>query len=46
MINAELENIKNGIQLRKIKKKKNCSAQRGARTHDPEIKSLMLYRLS
>ena len=22
------------------------SAQRGARTHDPEIKSLMLYRLS
>ena len=28
--------------------KKNIkqSAQRGARTHDPEIKSLMLYRLS
>ena len=25
--------------------KKVC-AQRGARTHDPEIKSLMLYRLS
>ena len=25
---------------------KMCSAQRGARTHDPEIKSLMLYRLS
>ena len=25
---------------------KNASAQRGARTHDPEIKSLMLYRLS
>ena len=26
----------------------NCcrNAQRGARTHDPEIKSLMLYRLS
>ena len=23
-----------------------CCAQRGARTHDPEIKSLMLYRLS
>jgi len=22
------------------------SAQRGARTHDPEIKSLVLYRLS
>ena len=25
---------------------KKGSAQRGARTHDPEIKSLMLYRLS
>ena len=25
---------------------KEISAQRGARTHDPEIKSLMLYRLS
>jgi hypothetical protein len=24
----------------------NNFAQRGARTHDPEIKSLMLYRLS
>ena len=24
----------------------NRFAQRGARTHDPEIKSLMLYRLS
>ena len=24
----------------------NLVAQRGARTHDPEIKSLMLYRLS
>ena len=31
--------------LLKKKKKKNI-AQRGARTHDPEIKSLMLYRLS
>ena len=27
-------------------KKKKLVAQRGARTHDPEIKSLMLYRLS
>ena len=27
-------------------KKKNEIAQRGARTHDPEIKSLVLYRLS
>ena len=26
--------------------KKNLVAQRGARTHDPEIKSLVLYRLS
>ncbi len=26
--------------------KNAASAQRGARTHDPEIKSLMLYRLS
>ena len=26
--------------------KKFAFAQRGARTHDPEIKSLMLYRLS
>ena len=25
---------------------KKMLAQRGARTHDPEIKSLMLYRLS
>ena len=25
---------------------KNYFAQRGARTHDPEIKSLMLYQLS
>ena len=25
---------------------KAISAQRGARTHDPEFKSLMLYRLS
>ncbi len=30
---------------RKFDKKDLC-AQRGARTHDPEIKSLMLYRLS
>ena len=28
------------------KKKIKIYAQRGARTHDPEIKSLMLYRLS
>ena len=27
-------------------KHKKLIAQRGARTHDPEIKSLMLYRLS
>ena len=29
-----------------VKKNENVYAQRGARTHDPEIKSLMLYRLS
>ena len=29
----------------KVKAQKQF-AQRGARTHDPEIKSLMLYRLS
>ena len=28
------------------KDEKTFCAQRGARTHDPEIKSLMLYRLS
>ena len=32
------------IVLKQVTKK--CHAQRGARTHDPEIKSLMLYRLS
>ena len=30
----------------KNNRKEDLSAQRGARTHDPEIKSLMLYRLS
>ena len=29
-----------------VSPKKYLVAQRGARTHDPEIKSLMLYRLS
>ena len=29
-----------------IRVNKTYTAQRGARTHDPEIKSLMLYRLS
>ena len=28
------------------KPQKRANAQRGARTHDPEIKSFMLYRLS
>ena len=32
--------------LKKKRKEKEGVAQRGARTHDPEIKSLMLYRLS
>ena len=37
-----------GNQVTRMKKssKKKLVAQRGARTHDPEIKSLMLYRLS
>ena len=29
-----------------MREEKKMVAQRGARTHDPEIKSLMLYRLS
>ena len=29
-----------------VVEKQKYFAQRGARTHDPEIKSLMLYRLS
>ena len=33
------------IKIIAIQQQKSC-AQRGARTHDPEIKSLMLYRLS
>ena len=34
------------IVIEKSLKMENIYAQRGARTHDPEIKSLMLYRLS
>ena len=35
------------FEVLKISKEENSFvAQRGARTHDPEIKSLMLYRLS
>ena len=33
------------IKIIAMQQQKSC-AQRGARTHDPEIKSLMLYRLS
>ena len=37
----------NEVRLCKLNKDdKTFCAQRGARTHDPEIKSLMLYRLS
>ena len=32
--------------LARERKKKKKDAQRGGRTHDPEIKSLVLYRLS
>lgn len=35
-------NVTSGLLGRK---RYNSHAQRGARTHDPEIKSLMLYRL-
>jgi hypothetical protein len=35
-----------GDQYLQTKFVQNLCAQRGARTHDPEIKSLMLYRLS
>ncbi len=46
--------VKRKLQAKQNEKKKtspdpqmkNTFAQRGARTHDPEIKSLMLYRLS
>ena len=41
-----LWNRKNDIQRKKKRKLNKTLAQRGARTHDPEIKSLMLYRLS
>ena len=34
------------FSLKKCIKIKKMVAQRGARTHDPEIKSLVLYRLS
>ena len=34
------------VDLRASPQVKMEIAQRGARTHDPEIKSLMLYRLS
>ena len=37
---------KRGKEVERIRKEKKKLAQRGARTHDPEIKSLMLYRLS
>ena len=32
--------------INNVARRQKCIAQRGARTHDPEIKSLMLYRLS
>ena len=37
---------KKEILKQQKQQEKVISAQRGARTHDPEIKSLMLYRLS
>ena len=41
----EIKITHQSINYTKIPPTKSC-AQRGARTHDPEIKSLMLYRLS
>jgi hypothetical protein len=34
------------LAIENLEKNYKMIAQRGARTHDPEIKSLMLYRLS
>ena len=42
---ALLGDVEDVVRLNCVDKWKNI-AQRGARTHDPEIKSLMLYRLS
>ena len=44
-IDDDVIKIMKSCRWSKVKTKKMC-AQRGARTHDPEIKSLMLYRLS
>ena len=43
--NAESQTWKKISFWRPVRDEKKI-AQRGARTHDPEIKSLMLYRLS
>jgi hypothetical protein len=43
--NVQLILIKSD-KIKIIQDGKKKVAQRGARTHDPEIKSLMLYRLS
>ena len=45
-LNISLEPITFFVNLERSTHKKIWIAQRGARTHDPEIKSLMLYRLS
>ena len=53
-LKAKKKNFKSIAREKKLDSKfenkkddgKNLRAQRGARTHDPEIKSLMLYRLS
>ncbi len=46
MITLQDQTPKNLLNLRMGPLDLKMFAQRGARTHDPEIKSLMLYRLS
>ena len=38
--------VRGMLMLNDERRKRKNIAQRGARTHDPEIKSLVLYRLS
>ena len=50
-LNKMAQNVSNVTSIRfpfygMRKFEKNLVSQRGARTHDPEIKSLMLYQLS
>ena len=44
--NVKKEKPKEERKQKTKQQKEKLLAQRGARTHDPEIKSLVLYRLS